>query len=151
MPTVPNSPARQPRVQPPGVVCLDTALKALAGDARRGTWTATPLERRIAELLSMAAAGGGLPTVQQVRAALWEGAMTLIQENGGRFAALLADLVTVLEEMAVAPDGEDYLAGYEAARETYGFITATAEAPEGPDTGPGSGPADPGPADHAAH
>lgn len=100
--------ARRPaEAQPAG------RLDALAGRARGGAWTPTPLERRVAGLLTVAAAGDGLLTAERVRAALWEGAVALVQDNGGELAALLADLLPVLT-------GHEY--GADRARHTDGFL-----------------------------
>lgn len=79
-------------------------VEDLLTDLRLGDWTPTPLERRVADILHLSAATGALSS-RHVRDALWEGALTMTQENGARFATALALLVPVLEEPAPsAPD-----------------------------------------------
>ncbi|MFF6914365.1 TetR family transcriptional regulator [Streptomyces sp. NPDC012466] len=81
---------------------LDSAreLAALMRDFRHGAWQPTGLEHRLAELLAQSAAGTGSLTAVSVRAAIWEGSMAAVHENGGRFITLLADLLPQIE----APD-----------------------------------------------
>jgi hypothetical protein len=69
-------------------------------DFRHGVWQPTGLEHRLAELLAQSAAGTGSLTAVSVRAAIWEGSMAAVHENGGRFITLLADLLPQIE----APD-----------------------------------------------
>ncbi|MFI8166027.1 TetR/AcrR family transcriptional regulator [Streptomyces sp. NPDC085931] len=94
MPTTPDAP--HPRAHSP----LDNAgeLAALIRDFRHGTWQPTGLEHRLAELLARSAAGTGSLTAVSVRAALWEGSMAAIHDNGGRFLTLLADLLPQIEK-----------------------------------------------------
>ncbi|MFC8360734.1 TetR/AcrR family transcriptional regulator [Streptomyces griseorubiginosus] len=73
-------------------------LKALMRDFRLGAWQPTPLEQRLAELLALSAAGTGSLSAVSIRAALWEGSMTAIHENGGRFVTLVADLLPLVEK-----------------------------------------------------
>ncbi|MEV0966964.1 hypothetical protein AB0J25_31130 [Streptomyces sp. NPDC049910] len=77
-------------------------VEALMADFRTGSWQPTPLERRIAHLLITSAAGDGMLTARRIRAALWEGAVAITQENGGRFAQALGDLVPVLDDPQLA-------------------------------------------------
>ncbi|MER5571362.1 hypothetical protein ABT083_35055 [Streptomyces goshikiensis] len=66
---------------------------------RLGVWTPAPLEQRIAGMLSPTGASAGAAlTSRGVRTALWEGALTMTQENGGHFATVLAHLVTALDD-----------------------------------------------------
>ncbi|MFI5621396.1 hypothetical protein [Streptomyces sp. NPDC051567] len=79
--------------------------ESLVTDLRQGTWTATPLEQRVAAVLVTATAADGLLTAGRVRAALWEGDLTMTYENGGRFAHALADLVPILDDPTLSvPD-----------------------------------------------
>ncbi|MFJ6392445.1 TetR/AcrR family transcriptional regulator [Streptomyces sp. NPDC091972] len=64
---------------------------------REGAWQPTDLERRLAELLAQSAAGTGSLDAAAVRAAIREGSMTAIRENGGRFVGLLADLLPLID------------------------------------------------------
>ncbi|MGW0569831.1 TetR/AcrR family transcriptional regulator [Streptomyces tauricus] len=73
-------------------------LKALMRDFRHGAWQPTGLEHRLAEHLAQSAAGTGSLSTVSIRTALWEGSMTAIHENGGRFATLLADLLPLVEK-----------------------------------------------------
>ncbi|MCY0952979.1 hypothetical protein [Streptomyces sp. H27-S2] len=73
-------------------------VQELMTDFRSGAWTPTPLERRVAGLLITSTAVDGTVTGGRVRTALWEGNLTMIEDNGGRFASVLADLVPVLDE-----------------------------------------------------
>ncbi|WP_328973795.1 hypothetical protein [Streptomyces sp. NBC_00239] len=144
---MPNTPAQQPGqpgTEPAAVARLRACTSALARDARSGDWTPTPLERRIAGLLGTAAAGTGLPTAPQVRAALWEGHAVFLQDNGGRLAALLAALLTVLDELGAGgaggvgavgvgaggageAGGTARVAAYGAVVDACAFVAATAE------------------------
>ncbi|MFE2341168.1 hypothetical protein ACFXCR_16930 [Streptomyces sp. NPDC059431] len=72
-------------------------IEDLLLDLRLGAWTPTPLEQRIAGLLGLSAAGTGTLTSGHVRDALWEGHLTMTQENGARFATVLAHLVPLLD------------------------------------------------------
>ncbi|MGY3677171.1 hypothetical protein [Streptomyces sp. TE33382] len=147
---MPNAPVRSPGTPQPSAVCpcglLPAVcpcgfLDALVADARGGFWTPTPLERRIAGLLAVAAAGDGLLTADRVRAALWEGSLALVQENDGRLARLLAGLLSLPEEYEVygavpygdAPHGDLPDRDSDAARQgrrtldaAYRFVVATA-------------------------
>ncbi|MFE4637716.1 hypothetical protein ACFRJ1_30670 [Streptomyces sp. NPDC056773] len=73
-------------------------VQELMTDYRSGEWTPTPLEQRVAGFLLTSTAADGMVTGGRVRAALWEGNLTMIQDNGGRFASVLADLAPVLDE-----------------------------------------------------
>ncbi|WP_314412825.1 TetR/AcrR family transcriptional regulator [Streptomyces kroppenstedtii] len=73
-------------------------LKALIRDFRHGAWQPTGLEHRLAEHLAQSAAGSGSLSAVSIRAAVWEGSMTAIHENGGRFITLLADLLPLVEK-----------------------------------------------------
>ncbi|MDT0386180.1 TetR/AcrR family transcriptional regulator [Streptomyces dubilierae] len=73
-------------------------LKALIRDFRHGAWQPTALEHRLAELLAHSAAGTGSLSAAAIRAALWEGSMAAVHENGGRFITLLADLLPLIEK-----------------------------------------------------
>jgi AcrR family transcriptional regulator len=66
-------------------------------DFRHGAWQPTDVERRLAGLLAQSAAGTGSLSPVGVRAALWEGSMAAIHDNGGRFITLLADLLPLIE------------------------------------------------------
>ncbi|MFF7452416.1 MULTISPECIES: TetR family transcriptional regulator [unclassified Streptomyces] len=72
-------------------------LEALTQDFSEGAWQPTGVERRLAELLAQSAAGTGALDGASVRAAIWEGSMAAIHENGGRFIGLLADLLPLIE------------------------------------------------------
>jgi AcrR family transcriptional regulator len=65
-------------------------------DLRHGAWQPTGVEHRLAELLAQSAAGTGSLSAVSVRAALWEGSVAAIHENGGRFVTLLADLLPLI-------------------------------------------------------
>ncbi|MCX5528953.1 TetR/AcrR family transcriptional regulator [Streptomyces bobili] len=67
-------------------------------DLRHGAWQPTGLEHRLAELLAQSAAGTGSLTAVSVRAAIREGSMAAIHENGGRFITLLAGLLPQIEK-----------------------------------------------------
>jgi len=101
-----------PAGPPPAVTAV--ALRGQVGDLveqwERGTWVPTVLERRIATLLSLASAGDGLLTADRVRHALWEGALTLHQENGGRLGALLSELLSALDRPKAADVPDDHRA-----------------------------------------
>ncbi|MFD6184750.1 hypothetical protein [Streptomyces goshikiensis] len=73
-------------------------VQELVADFRAGAWFPTPLERRVADILITATAADGMLTAGRIRAALWEGSLTMIEDNGGRFAHVLGDLVPVLDE-----------------------------------------------------
>ncbi|MCY0937629.1 hypothetical protein [Streptomyces sp. H34-S4] len=74
-------------------------------DLRLGAWTPTTLEQRVAGILTVSAAGAGTLTSGHVRRALWEGTLTMTQENGARFATVLAHLVPLLDDPELsAPD-----------------------------------------------
>ncbi|TLQ42448.1 hypothetical protein [Streptomyces marianii] len=75
----------------------------LAKDMAEGRWAPSPLERRMAELLTLAAAGDGQLTETRIRAAFWEGSCSFLQDNGGRLAALLGDLLPQVSGTAPAP------------------------------------------------
>ncbi|MGW1777438.1 hypothetical protein [Streptomyces sp. NPDC002104] len=80
-------------------------IEDLLLDLRLGAWTPTPLEQRIAGILGLSPAGTGTLTSGHVRAALWEGHLTMTQENGARFATVLAHLVPLLDDPELsAPD-----------------------------------------------
>ncbi|MFF9691279.1 TetR/AcrR family transcriptional regulator [Streptomyces sp. NPDC014623] len=85
---------------PPAPSHLDNTqeLAALMRDFRHGTWQPTGLEHRLAELLVQSASGTGSLTAVSVRAAIWEGSMAAIHENGGRFITLLAGLLPQIEK-----------------------------------------------------
>ncbi|NBE53873.1 hypothetical protein [Streptomyces boluensis] len=85
------------------VAALRGGVAELARARECGAWTPAPLERRIAELLAVATAGDGLLTADRVRAALWEGAFPLFQENDGRLAALLSQTLKVLHTVDACP------------------------------------------------
>lgn len=72
-------------------------LEALTRDFSQGAWQPTGVERRLAERLAQSAAGTGALDGAGVRAAIWEGSMAAIHENGGRFIGLLADLLPLIE------------------------------------------------------
>ncbi|MFH8385248.1 hypothetical protein ACH4E7_30635 [Kitasatospora sp. NPDC018058] len=91
-------------------------VQELLDDYRAGAWSPTALERRVAATLLTATEADGELTAGQVRAALWDGAVTMIQENHGRFASALADLVPVLDETEpTAPEVVDAAAELVAA------------------------------------
>ncbi|CAL9624894.1 hypothetical protein SUDANB58_05921 (plasmid) [Streptomyces sp. enrichment culture] len=80
-------------------------VAALLADLRHGAWSPTPLEVRVAALLSVSTAGDGVLTSLRVRAALWEGSLAMTRAGGGRFARALAGLVPVLDDPRLAaPD-----------------------------------------------
>ncbi|MFJ9829515.1 hypothetical protein ACIRSU_34840 [Streptomyces sp. NPDC101160] len=96
-------------------------VEELMADFRAGTWTPTRLEARVAELLLASTASDGLLTSRRIRAALWEGNITLTYENDGRFAQVLGDLVPVLDDQElIALDVVD------AAGELVGAVASTA-------------------------
>ncbi|MCX4681805.1 hypothetical protein OG413_42130 [Streptomyces sp. NBC_01433] len=121
---MPNTSAQLPSRPRPAETLLREGLDALAERARCGVWTPTPLERRIAGLLTVAAAGDGLLTAERVRTALWEGAVAFVQENGGELAALLADLLPVLTGHEYGADGVRHTDGL--LEDAYRFVAATA-------------------------
>ncbi|MFF8675309.1 TetR/AcrR family transcriptional regulator [Streptomyces sp. NPDC015242] len=95
MSTIPDPPDPSPHSHPDSV---PGRLKALMRDLRHGAWRPTPLENRLAETLARSAAGTGSLSAVGIRAALWEGSMTAIHENGGRFITLLGDLLPLVEK-----------------------------------------------------
>ncbi|MDI9883341.1 hypothetical protein QMZ92_02705 [Streptomyces sp. HNM0645] len=90
---------------PAGVTpdALRRQVALLAEDMVGGRWAPSPLERRIAELLILAAAGDGQLTETRIRAAFWEGSCSFLQDNGGRLAALLGDLLPHVSGTVPAP------------------------------------------------
>ncbi|MEV7143842.1 TetR/AcrR family transcriptional regulator [Streptomyces tauricus] len=118
MSTTPDEPHPPQRSHPDSV---QERLKALMRDFRHGVWQPTGLEHRLAELLAQSASGTGSLSAVSIRTAVWEGSMTAIHENGGRFITLLADLLPLMEK----PDA--------AALHTVGLaldlVAAVAQAP----------------------
>ncbi|WP_333936765.1 TetR/AcrR family transcriptional regulator [Streptomyces sp. AHA2] len=99
MSTTPDEP--HPPRHPP-LDSVQGRLKALMRDIRHGAWQPTGLEHRLAELLAQSAAGTGSLGAVSVRAAIREGSMAAIHENGGRFITLLADLLPLIEKPGAA-------------------------------------------------
>ncbi|MDQ1034810.1 AcrR family transcriptional regulator [Streptomyces sp. V3I8] len=95
MSTIPDEPHPSQHSHPNSV---QERLKALMRDFRHGVWQPTGLEHRLAELLAQSAAGTGSLSAVSIRTATWEGSMTAIHENGGRFITLLADLLPLVEK-----------------------------------------------------
>ena len=97
--------------EPAATARVRDSVDALLSDLRSGGWRPTPLEVRVAELLLVSVAGDGLLTSRRVRGALWEGAVTMVQDNGGRFARTLAGLVPVLDDPQLTGPGIPEAAG----------------------------------------
>ncbi|MCX5197274.1 hypothetical protein OOK31_25810 [Streptomyces sp. NBC_00249] len=98
----PQTPARSDTYDPASPEPADL-IAALRQDADADRWAPTALELRLCELLLTASAGDGTLTAPRIRAALAEGAMSFITENGGRVAALLASLLPLLAEPGTSP------------------------------------------------
>ncbi|MEU0247411.1 class I SAM-dependent methyltransferase [Streptomyces sp. NPDC006235] len=88
------------------------AAGTLADDLAAGRWSPVTLERVLSRQLLISAPGDGDLTPAIVRSVFWEGSEAFLRENDGRLAALLADLLPVLE------------AGGEEAAETSRAVTA---------------------------
>ncbi|MFE7131361.1 hypothetical protein ACFVIM_10915 [Streptomyces sp. NPDC057638] len=73
-------------------------VEALRVDLDKGVWSPTALEARVADMLVTATAADGMLTSRRLRAGLWEGSVTMLSANGGRFAQVLASLVAVLDD-----------------------------------------------------
>ncbi|MEV1052908.1 hypothetical protein [Streptomyces sp. NPDC049887] len=82
---------------------LRRQVALLAEDMAGGRWVPSPLERRIAERLVLATAGDGQLTKTRIRAAFREGSCAFLQDNGGRLAALLGDLLPQVSGVGPAP------------------------------------------------
>ena len=91
--------------EPAATARARSSVEDLLADLRTGSWRPTPLEVRVAGLLLTSAAGDGLLTPRRIRAALWEGAVTLVHDNDGRFARALAGLVPVLDDPQLTAPG----------------------------------------------
>ncbi|OKK14252.1 hypothetical protein AMK16_30860 [Streptomyces sp. CB00455] len=79
-------------------------------DLRHGTWKPTPLERRIARILTLSAsAADGALSPRHIHNALWEGSLTMTRENGGRFATALGHLAPALGTPGVADMAVDLI------------------------------------------
>ncbi|MGW7409777.1 hypothetical protein ACWGI9_39800 [Streptomyces sp. NPDC054833] len=91
--------------EPAATVRARGSVEGLLADLRTGTWRPTPLEVRVAGLLLTSVVGDGLLTSRRIRAALWEGAVTMVHDNDGRFARTLAGLVPVLDDPQLTAPG----------------------------------------------
>lgn len=100
-----TSPAHPATAHPP------SSAEDLLTDLRAGSWHPTPLEVRVAGMLVTSVAGDSLLNSVRIRAALWEGAVTMLHDNGGRFARTLADLVPVLDDPQLTDTGVPETAG----------------------------------------
>ncbi|MFE9251280.1 hypothetical protein [Streptomyces sp. NPDC007088] len=91
----------------PPAESLAALTDSLAGDLTDGTWRPVPLERRLARLLLVGAAGDGELTAERIRAVAWEGHVALTQVGEGRLARLLTRLLAEAREPATgeAPPG----------------------------------------------
>ncbi|WP_432171997.1 hypothetical protein [Streptomyces sp. 1222.5] len=111
MSTITTHPGTGLPLEPAATARVRDSVDDLLSDLRSGGWRPTPLEVRVAELLLVSAAGDGLLTSRRVRGALWEGAVTMVQDNGGRFARTLAGLVPVLDDPQLTAPGIPEAAG----------------------------------------
>ncbi|MFF8868460.1 hypothetical protein ACF08B_41330 [Streptomyces sp. NPDC015139] len=98
-------------LEPAATVRARSGVEELLADLATGGWRPTPLEVRVAALLLTSTAGDGQLTSRRIRAALWEGAVTLVHDNGGRFAQALAGLVPVLDDPQLTAPGLPGTAG----------------------------------------
>lgn len=100
--TVPS----QPRA--PAAESLAALTDTLARDLTAGTWRPGPLERRLARLLLVGAAGDGELTADRVRSVAWEGHVALTQVGEGRLARLFTQLLAVARdpEHGAGPSGD---------------------------------------------
>ncbi|MEV0844554.1 hypothetical protein AB0J21_01475 [Streptomyces sp. NPDC049954] len=96
------------RLRTPAAEGLAALTDTLARDLAAGTWRPGPLERRLARLLLVGAAGDGELTADRVRAVAWEGHVALTQAGEGRLARLFTQLLAVAQdpESAAGPAGD---------------------------------------------
>ncbi|MGI5448407.1 hypothetical protein ACQEVM_22105 [Streptomyces sp. CA-243310] len=90
-----------------------TLLATLSRDHASARWAPTALEARVGELLLTASAGDGALTAPRLRAALAEGSMSFLADNGGRLALLLGAVL----ELLISPGPTDPGAARPAAPE----------------------------------
>ncbi|MER5774375.1 hypothetical protein ABT144_08800 [Streptomyces sp. NPDC002039] len=91
--------------EPAALTRVRTLLATLSRDHTSARWTPTALEARIGELLLTASAGDGALTPPRLRAALAEGSMTFLADNGGRLALLLGAVLELLISPGPADPG----------------------------------------------
>ncbi|MFE2529350.1 hypothetical protein ACFXEL_34580 [Streptomyces sp. NPDC059382] len=82
--------------EPAALTRVRTLLATLSRDHVGARWAPTALEARIGELLLTASAGDGALTAPRLRAALTEGSMSFLADNGGRLAQLLGAVLELL-------------------------------------------------------
>ncbi|MEV0929027.1 hypothetical protein AB0I99_28630 [Streptomyces spongiicola] len=100
----------------PDSVTTERARNRTVGTCPEPYGGSPPVRAPVAYLLITSAAGDGVLTARRIRAALWEGAVVITQENDGRFAQALGDLVAVLDDPRFAAfDVVDAAAGVIAA------------------------------------
>jgi SAM-dependent methyltransferase len=80
-----------------GAAGVRAAAEALGRDLAAGAWSPVELEKVLARQLLDSAAAGGTFTPAAVRSVFREGSEAFPRDNGGRLAAVLADLLPVLE------------------------------------------------------
>ncbi|MFD5885358.1 hypothetical protein ACFWHQ_05125 [Streptomyces sp. NPDC060334] len=91
--------------EPAALTRVRTLLATLSRDHASARWAPTALEARIGELLLTASAGDGALTAPRLRAALAEGSMSFLADNGGRLALLLGAVLELLISPGPADPG----------------------------------------------
>ncbi|WP_392894328.1 hypothetical protein [Streptomyces sp. LN699] len=102
--------------EPAALTRVRSLLATLSRDHTSARWAPTALEARIGELLLTASAGDGALTAPRLRAALAEGSMTFLADNGGRLALLLGSVLELLTSPGPAGPGA---AGHAAPEDPY--------------------------------